>query len=315
VPSLRASIALVQDRNLLTVAAVVVSYNRLELLRKCLVGLLQQDRKADEVIVIDNGSTDGSPDMVREEFPTVVLFGTGKNLGGAGGFAWGIELAVARGHDAAWLMDDDAEPLPGSLRPLVAALESDGDRPAFAASLVVNSDGNPDPGHLPNVDLDPARQLEAAAFNGIAVKSATFVGVLVDLERSRNQPLPYPDFFIWFDDKEYTTRLAFQGLGVLIPESRILHPHKGQQKDMGARLFYFVRNSLWLSKLSPQEHSIALVRRAIGMMYLICREGVIAKDKRLWALSSFRALQQGLLTTPERVMPGELLSRHAELNR
>ncbi|MHA7191140.1 glycosyltransferase [Arthrobacter sp. MDT2-16] len=296
----------------MTVAAVVVSYNRLELLRKCLIGLSQQDRQADEIIVVDNGSTDGSPDLVRDEFPHVVLFETEENLGGAGGFAWGIELAISRGHEAAWLMDDDAEPLTGSLGPLVEAMESAEERPAFVASLVVNSAGAPNSGHLPDVVRDAELQLKASALNGIAVGSATFVGVLVDLKRSITQPLPYADFFIWLDDREYTTRLASQGLGVLIPGSRIAHPDKGKQKDMGGRLFYFVRNSIWLSRLSPQEHSVALARRVLGMMYLICREGVHAKDKRLWARSSWQGLYQGLATTPRAVMPGELVSERSK---
>jgi rhamnopyranosyl-N-acetylglucosaminyl-diphospho-decaprenol beta-1,3/1,4-galactofuranosyltransferase len=297
---------------IVTVAAIVVSYNRLELLRRCLAALRLQDGYADEIILVDNGSTDGSPAMVRREFPEVFVFETNENLGGAGGFAWGIEIAIDRGHDAGWLMDDDAEPLPQSLKPLVDAMNSASGqpRPAFTASLVVNAQGLPNEGHLPDVSADPARQLRAAELGGVAVDSASFVGVLIDLIRARKEPLPYMDFFIWLDDAEYTRRLTSDAVGVVIPGSRILHPEKGNQVDMEGRLFYYLRNSIWLTKLSSHGNGrIALARRALGMAYFALRQGIAARDKTLWARSTRRGLMDGLLTRPGVVMPGELIAQ------
>lgn len=301
-----------------TVAAVVVSYNRVDLLRTCLTALQDQAGALDEVILVENGSTDGSPAMVRSEFPDVFVFETGSNIGGAGGFAWGLELAISRGHDAAWLMDDDAEPLPHSLPPLVAAMQGGNGRtrPAFATSLVVNAQGETNEGHLPDVSADPARQLLAAELGGIAVDSASFVGVLIDLVRARRQPLPYADFFIWLDDAEYTRRLSAEGLGVLLPASRILHPEKKNQADMGARLFYYVRNSIWLVKVSAGRRSpLSLARRTLGMAYFALRQGLVAKDKAVWVRSTVRALSEGVLKAPGVTMPGELLAQRPPVTR
>ena len=301
----------------MSVAAVVVSYNRVDLLRKCLSALAAQERQPDEIMLVDNGSTDGSVAMVQQEFPEVTVFETGANLGGAGGFAWGIERAIAAGHDAAWLMDDDAEPLPGSLLPLVEAMENAPRRPGFVTSLVVNPEGAPNSGHLPDLSTDPAKQLAANALGGIAVNSASFVGVLIDLKAAANMPLPYADFFIWFDDAEYTRRLGRGAYGMVLPESRISHPEKQNQADMGGRLFYYVRNNLWLRRLDPAPRTLLHnpVRWGAGMTVLALRQGLRAEDRRLWLRSAVRGLYEGLARSPRTIWPGQLLSNTVRLDR
>ena len=102
------------------VCAVVVTFNRKDLLRKCLLGLLQQTVPADQILVVDNLSTDGTPAMVRAEFPSIVVYELGKNLGGAGGFHYGMKRAHEEGFDWMWIMDDDIEPYPEALERLLA---------------------------------------------------------------------------------------------------------------------------------------------------------------------------------------------------
>ena len=296
----------------MSVAAVVVSYNRRELLRKCLSAVLSQSHAPDEVILVDNGSTDGAVDMVREEFPSVRVFETGENLGGAGGFAWGLELAIAAGHEFAWLMDDDAEPVKDSLAPLVAVYANADQRPAFAAPIVDDFEGHANGGHVHEIDLDASKQLIANQLGCIAIDHATFIGVLIDLTQARSVPLPRADFFIWFDDVEYTRGLGHSTYGVCVPSSRIMHPVKSATNpDMGGRLFYFVRNRLWLARLNPGRRGVpdSVPYVALELFaYALLKQLPHAKDKALWARSLGRGLTQGFLRTPRSVMPGELLS-------
>lgn len=71
----------------LRVAAVVVTYNRLPLLRQCLAALKNQTVSPAAVWVVDNASTDGTAQAVQAmQFPQLVYRNTGKNLGGAGDF-------------------------------------------------------------------------------------------------------------------------------------------------------------------------------------------------------------------------------------
>ena len=97
------------------VCAVVVTYNRKQLLAECLGGLLKQTRALDHVLVVDNASTDGTPEMLAREFPHVEVVRLSENLGGAGGFHAGIKHAYEAGFDWMWVMDDDVEPRTGAL--------------------------------------------------------------------------------------------------------------------------------------------------------------------------------------------------------
>lgn len=296
----------------MSVAAVVVSFNRLSLLMKCLSALENQTRPLDEVIVVDNGSTDGSVEYVRDNFPHFTLFETGKNLGGAGGFAWGMEIAIASGHDFAWVMDDDAQPEIDSLAPLVNLMDAaSSPKPAFAWSVVKDFAGNLNPGHLPKISRDPEKQLAASSLGAIAVDQATFVGLLVNLNVARENVLPYEDYFIWFDDAEYTSRLADEYYGVLVPESVVLHPAAGGgSPDMGWRLFYFVRNGLWTNRLHPVKGSLLdrLPFHVLATLLVCFRQLPGAADKRLWFSSVVRGLYEGLTKLPKKTWPGQKLA-------
>lgn len=94
------------------VAAVIVTYNRLEELKKNICMLQQQTRILDEIYVIDNSSTDGTEVYLREleKKNLIVHCRLENNIGGAGGFAYGFERAVKDGYDWIWLMDDDGRP-------------------------------------------------------------------------------------------------------------------------------------------------------------------------------------------------------------
>jgi GT2 family glycosyltransferase len=101
------------------VAVAVVSWNTRELLDACLRSLRDdvQDGLA-EVWVVDNGSSDGSPEMVRERHPWATLVASGENLG----FGPAVNL-VARRTSAPWIApaNADVELTPGALRTLLAA--------------------------------------------------------------------------------------------------------------------------------------------------------------------------------------------------
>ena len=101
-----------------SVAAVVVTYNRLPLLRQCLAALAAQTAQDLTIFLVDNASTDGTAEAVAEmALPNLVYRNTGKNLGGAGGFAYGVREAALAGYDALWLMDDDTLPTPRRWKP------------------------------------------------------------------------------------------------------------------------------------------------------------------------------------------------------
>jgi rhamnopyranosyl-N-acetylglucosaminyl-diphospho-decaprenol beta-1,3/1,4-galactofuranosyltransferase len=248
------------------VIAVVVTYNRRELLLEALAAVQAQTRPADAVIVVDNASADGSAAAVRGQFPTVQVAELASNTGGAGGFACGIALALDESADLVWLMDDDTVPEPGALQALLEARARHpaypAHPPALLASRVVWTDGRAHPMNTPRAKPFAGRaEREAAAAAGcVPIRSASFVSVLVDAGVCRERGLPQADYFLWNDDFEFTTRVLRGNVGLLCPASTVVHKTAvfgSTDSDPGQRFFYEVRNKIWTLRarapLAPLE--------------------------------------------------------------
>ena len=130
-------------------AAVIVTYNRKAMLQRCLRALCTQTAGVPELWVIDNASTDGTAELVAQlNLPTMHYYNTGKNLGGAGGFACGIQQAACSGAEYLWIMDDDCLPEPDALQQLLLAdAELDGQY-GWLSSRALAPDGKDQPMNL-----------------------------------------------------------------------------------------------------------------------------------------------------------------------
>jgi rhamnopyranosyl-N-acetylglucosaminyl-diphospho-decaprenol beta-1,3/1,4-galactofuranosyltransferase len=286
------------------VAAVVVTYNRRELLIEALGALRAQTRAPDQVIVVDNASTDGTAAAVRAGFPEVQLAGTGRNTGGAGGFAYGIALALAAAADLIWVMDDDTVPEPGALRALIEARgQHQGTPPVLMASRVVWTDGRAHPMNTPRPKpfASRAERAAAAAAGCVPIRSASFVSVLIDAAQCRRRGLPQADYFLWNDDFEFTTRLIRGAAGWLCPASVVVHKTKtfgSTDADPGERFFYEVRNKIWMLRsrapLAPVERALyggSTLRRWV-------RTFARSRDRAVLRSSLVKGVAAGVKTRP-----------------
>src|ERR1051326_6571282 len=100
------------------VAAVVVTRNRIAMLRECVHALRQQTCPVGEVIVVDNDSSDGTREWLNQQPDIRAIFQ--ENAGGAGGFHVGIGTAISRGFEWVWCMDDDGYPSADCLQALLS---------------------------------------------------------------------------------------------------------------------------------------------------------------------------------------------------
>ena len=217
------------------VVAVVVTFNRLTLLRR-LVSRLQEVPELAEVIVVDNASTDGTGEWLATSAaaagePAVVARTLDRNRGGAGGFHEGMRLAVERGADLVWLMDDDGLPDPDCLKTLlthagdhdfwgpVVVDEDDLDRLVFPIRL---------PGGTAVVHRMP--EVRAAARDGVIQGVVIpFNGVLVTRDLVQQIGLVREEYFIWGDDHEYRLRAERAGARIAtVTDARVLHPSVGE---------------------------------------------------------------------------------------
>lgn len=109
-----------------TVVIIVLSYNKREQVLQCLRSLEKLQYPSFHVLLVDNHSTDGTPQVIREAFPDITLIENSENFGAAAGRNIGAEEAEARfDYDFLFFLDDDAEVAPDSLMHLVHALEKD----------------------------------------------------------------------------------------------------------------------------------------------------------------------------------------------
>lgn len=211
-----------RDDGLTKCVAVVVTHNRRALLARCVEALLRQSEPGLDILVVDNASADGTGEMLaplaREG--RIRYVNTGENLGGAGGFQYGVRLAVGLGCEYVWIMDDDALPEPTALEALMKAAGTLGSF-GFLSGKTVWTDGS-----LCRMNLQ--RDLKLANISDfspplIPCGAATFVSLLVPVSVVRQVGLPIGAFFIWADDLEYTRRISRRYPCFVVTDSVTVH--------------------------------------------------------------------------------------------
>jgi GT2 family glycosyltransferase len=233
----------------MSVCAVVVTYNRRELLQRCLAAVEAQSRAVDELLVVDNASTDGTAAFVAERFPAATLLALERNAGGAGGFHAGIERAHRAGHTWLWLMDDDTVPEPNALAALLDGARRAPREPSILLSRALWRDGSLHPMNRPLVRSGEPGEMALAARSGlVAVRTGSFVSLLARRETIDRCGNVLADYFIWGDDFEWTARVLRDAPGYLVPESRVVHwtsrAHTAVTAADASRFYFHARNSL-----------------------------------------------------------------------
>ncbi|MET1017689.1 MAG: glycosyltransferase family 2 protein [Leifsonia flava] len=239
------------------IVAVVVAYNRRDLLAEVLDGLRAQSRPVDAIVVVDNASTDDSSAVVRERAPLATLIRLTRNTGGAGGFAVGMAAAIARNEpDWVWVMDDDTIPDAGALEGLLAAADGypTGDLVALG-SRVLWTEGSEHPMNTPrrNPFARATEREHAARVASQPVRSLSFVSSMYRRDAIEQRGLPVADYFLWNDDFEFSARLLRHGTGLSVPASTVVHKTKAlasTDTDPGERFYLEVRNKMWLFRTS-----------------------------------------------------------------
>lgn len=207
------------------VAAVVVTYNRCDMLKQCVEHLRAQKLAGGislDVLVIDNASTDDTLYTLTPylEDGAVIYYNTGANLGGAGGFAYGMRVAVEAGYDLLWVMDDDCLPSPTALDALLGAGTRVGEW-GLLSSVAKWKDGSI---CAMNVQRHPLfKNIEDFTPEVQPCTLASFVSLLVPAVVVREVGLPYAEFFIWTDDWEFTRRISRKYPCYVVGDSLVTH--------------------------------------------------------------------------------------------
>ncbi|MBA4699323.1 MAG: glycosyltransferase [Ruminococcus sp.] len=242
------------------IAVVLVTYNRKDCLKVALEKYEVQTLAPKYIIVVDNKSSDGTSDFLRkwESIETKgiqkVLFTMQENVGGAGGFAKGLDLALGFDVDWIWIADDDAYPEDDVLKVMVDAYENmttfDTSKVAALCSSVVNK-GQFDLSHRRRVEKHikgikfvdvPFNEYNNEYFE---INQGSYVGMLVKKDKLLKVGLTRKDFFIYYDDTEHSTRLNQEGKIICIPRAKVIHD-AASAEQFSWKNYYGFRNVLLL---------------------------------------------------------------------
>ena len=273
------------------IAAIVVTYNRKILLLENIESLLKQTvSNRLDIIIIDNNSTDGTFIAIKKyiDEKKIIYINTGTNLGGAGGFQYGIKYASEQNYKFLWIMDDDCIPLNNTLEQFLYYDKKMKNKYGFFSSKVLWKDKT-----ICKMNIQRKTVFRNVRdFNNdiVDIKMASFVSLFIPVKIVKSIGLPIKEFFIWTDDWEYTRRISKKYKCYLINKSEVIHK---TVSNFGAnialdevnkleRYKYLYRNDVFLYK---REGLKGIIYEIVRLIYHLLRVIFISKNNKIKRIS------------------------------
>lgn len=288
------------------VAIMVVTYNRKALLTECIEAILKQTFSDFDLLVLDNASTDGTGERVLQFADRRIQYiNTGTNLGGAGGFAFGMNYILKEGrYQYAWLMDDDTVPTAAALESLCRKANQLKAEFSFLASVVKWTDGS---ACLMNMQIpasDAIMDMKAIDLKLIRIKRSSFVSCFINLNCAAQVGLPIREFFIYGDDVEYTQRLSAVKSGYLDLDSMVVHKMEyNAQAGLDCcpderidRCYFERRNALYIARKGDMKDKAWYVWISMKILKGIVKRAPSRKGRRMAVF--FRGTLAGIFFNP-----------------
>lgn len=255
-----------------SVLAIIVTYQRVDVLNRCLEAVLGQTRRPDAVLVVDNGSTDETAGMLRSwsrEHPDIQVLRLPQNTGPAGGFAAGLRLAIQGAQERFWVMDDDILPRPDCLERMLA-------HPLTEPAVL-----------WPEVfDESERATTRYPAWHGFLISRATL------------ELLGYPmaELFWWMEDTEYLLwRAARKRVSrAFCGPAKVVHLKASKSRGVKApwTVYYEVRNNFYLRLYVVRVKRWKMLRGSLRVVL----KSLASSPRRLEVLSlALRGLLDGVL--------------------
>jgi len=240
------------------ICAVVVTYNRSQLLKECLLALQNQSQPLHKIIVINNASTDETILMLKNNFPNVLTINLEENQGASGGFHEGIKAAYKGGYDWIWVMDDDAEPFNDTLKTLIEYSEKNNAK--ALCPLIIGENEMVQSYHHKRFnflgrEVTVLKNTTHDTNSLISEDANGFVGPLIHRDIVKKIGFPIKNFFIIGEDNEYTLRISRAFKLFLCRQAKIRHKDKNYSfqkvlpKEQRWKLYFGIRNRIIISKI------------------------------------------------------------------
>ncbi|MGB9702350.1 MAG: glycosyltransferase [Candidatus Kapaibacteriota bacterium] len=257
-----------------SIAVVVVTYNRLELLKKSVAKLFQQTKEFDKLIIVNNGSTDGTKEwlekLLQKNDKLIVV--SQENLGSSGGQYTGFKVAYEYGFEWIWEMDDDVSARENCLEELFNERQEN----LILSPLRYNSEGKVFFNEVKSYNLtNPFKSFWIEKISEkdlckkqIPVEGITFEGSFFNRSLIEKIGLPEKHFFLYGDDTEYFLRARKAGFEINILTTAKLDrmlPDITQEKIHTQARYYYIRNIMLIDRL----HGNLLVKFLRPAIYFV----------------------------------------------
>jgi len=282
------------------VGIVVLNWNRPDHTIACLTSLRELDYPSYEVVVVDNGSADGSPTAIRRLFPGVSVVENGRNLGFAAGSNVGIVLLARRGVDYVLLLNDDAEVATDLLGALVEVAEADPSTGILGptiyyygpATVIWSAGGSIDArgrarhlrlGELGDAGLKPVQDVDYVTGCALLVRREVVERVGALDER----------FFAYYEEAEWCARARRAGFRVVyVPRARAWHKIDPAARNHSRSYLYLTARNrlLYLRCAGAGRGTIALA--SLDLLRTACSWSLRPKHRAMRPLAS--ALVRGV---------------------
>ncbi len=294
------------------VIAAIVTYNRKDLLCRCVEACLAQTSSPDRIFIFDNASTDGSKEQLEArgilKDPRVAYFSVAANIGPAAAFDQIIRLAWQAGCGSIWIMDDDVIPSPTALQMLREAFAENFLRPedvGFLASAIVSGDGLPN--NVPEIEMrrppgqDPV-WATLLAKGLVRIRWTTLCSVLIPRNTLTRCGGVNPEFYGAQCDIDFACRVTNALPGYLVGQSLVTHLRQVSGRYSILRevdpqqisdFFYHYRNLVYVRR---KYYGLVSALLFCGKSTTEAIRALSAKDHRLLRAGTImRAIVSGIL--------------------
>jgi GT2 family glycosyltransferase len=248
------------------VVSIVVNYRGIEQTRVCVASLLAVDYPNHSVVVVDNASGEFEVAALREAFgASIQVIASERNVGYGGGANLGLEWALKTGAAYAWVLNNDTQIDPGSVRQLVDAMERETDygvmSPQIDAPIGPESpNGIWYAGGTADLARVTTRHEVVAASLALAVAPTGYVtgcAMFLRCKALEQTGLFWAPFFLYWEDVDLSFRMREAGwrLGV-VPAARIVHFVHGSVQSKVVRYYYY-RNAILIASRHLHRRGVA----------------------------------------------------------
>ncbi len=277
--------------NIKKVSVVILNWNRKEMLLDCLRSIKELEYPVHEIIVVDNASTDGSVQAVREAYPDVVLIENENNYGAIGGKNIGLRRALQSDAEYIYMQDNDIVAAKDALTKLVEVAERD---PAVGMVGAMMYDySQPDiilsAGGIIDWTQNVSRgrgdnQKDVGQFNKIEPVDYLWGGALLVRKSILKHVGLFDEDYIgyWFEDTDLSVRVAKAGYKVLFnPFAKVWHkPHAVAEQFSYRKKYLAARNAIRFMKKHAKSWQWAkyLMFALGGLPFMYIRDVLSGKN-------------------------------------